>query len=321
MQRPMTVRPGFTLIELLVVIAIIAILIGLILPAVQKVREAAARIQCANNLKQIGLATHDYHDANQRLPPLYDGATSTSQAAFTTPGGTIFFHLLPYIEQNAVYTQAQGLGTSLPTRGQVISVYLCPSDPVSATQFFLPGGDVYAYSNYGANFQVFGSPEAGDVPANCKGTGASFTTRISDGLSNTVLFAEKYRLCFDPTNLDVYGDPLGGTAWADGSWATHGACNMPMIAYGNLQGTVGYTTNYSDQGTVHGRVGAAAIFQVAPRGTPVGSCIPEVAQTPHSVILVVLADGSVRGLSGGMNPSTWWAALTPNSGDVLGSDW
>src|SRR5665213_595548 len=318
MKRRMTARPAFTLIELLVVIAIIAILIGLLLPAIQKVREAAARLQCSNNLKQIGLATHSYHDANQRLPPLYDSATSDSGTAFITPGGTICFHLLPYLEQNNVYTQAHGLGESMPTRGIIIPVYLCPSDPVTAAQAFPGPNDVYASGNYGAIFQVFGSPEAGDVPANCRGTGAGFTNRITDGLSNTVLFAEKYRLCFDPTNLDVNGNPQGGTAWACGSWPTHGASGLPMIAYGNLQGTIGYTTNLSDAGTVHGRVGVAAMFQIAPRETPLGQCSPHVAQTPHSVLLVGVADGSVRGLSGGMNPSTWWTALTPNSGDIMG---
>src|SRR5689334_19895337 len=96
-------RRGFTLIELLVVIAIIATLIGLLLPAVQKVREAANRMQCRNNLKQLGLAAQLYHDAYQHLPPVI-GYYPPAGGAF----GAYFFHLLPYLEQGDLYRSALG---------------------------------------------------------------------------------------------------------------------------------------------------------------------------------------------------------------------
>ena len=131
-------RTAFTLIELLVVIAIIAVLIGLLLPAVQKVRESAARSQCANNLKQIGLACHSYHDAQQGLPPGYlatgpyvDGATDTA------PGWGWAAFLLPQLEQDNVYRQ---LSLSQPVQNSpavqtVLKSFLCPSDNPSPTPF------------------------------------------------------------------------------------------------------------------------------------------------------------------------------------------
>src|SRR5437667_12843175 len=123
-------RRGFTLIELLVVIAIIAILIALLVPAVQKVREAAARIQCANNLKQLGLAMHGYMDTNKGLPPngmySYNGAAVTQVSAWSA-----ISRILPFIEQDTIY---RGIDFSTPYSGQPavtskrIALFVCPSD-------------------------------------------------------------------------------------------------------------------------------------------------------------------------------------------------
>src|SRR5215468_10203317 len=113
-------RQGFTLIELLVVIAIIAILIALLVPAVQKVREAAARTQCTNNLKQIGLGCHNFESTFKRLPPLYGGANpgQTTQGAsqkFNSIWGSTHVFLLPYIEMDNLYKKITNTGATPPT--------------------------------------------------------------------------------------------------------------------------------------------------------------------------------------------------------------
>src|SRR6516165_1269146 len=154
-------RGGFTLIELLVVIAIIAILIGLLLPAVQKVREAAARIQCTNNLKQIGLALHTYHDANKRFPPGYlDGNTDPNSTPDNDvgPGWGWASFILPFIEQGNVYNQINlkvgvGVGSNVGISQQPLVIYQCPSDslqdafPVYDSSFTKPIVMI-AHSNY-----------------------------------------------------------------------------------------------------------------------------------------------------------------------------
>ena len=161
MLSPRKGRPGFTLIELLVVIAIIAILIGLLLPAVQKVREAAARMKCSSQLKQLALACHNYHDTTGLLPPIVLaspalGDISNYNLAFG-PNWAVL--ILPYIEQDNLYKTVAGSIASYPVdsntnwrslRGATLKTFLCPSDSGSETQCARAGGG-WARGNYGAN--------------------------------------------------------------------------------------------------------------------------------------------------------------------------
>jgi prepilin-type N-terminal cleavage/methylation domain-containing protein/prepilin-type processing-associated H-X9-DG protein len=196
-------RRAFTLIELLVVIAVIAVLSGLLLPAVQKVREAAARAQCRNNLKQIGLACHNYHDAQQSFPPGYrasggyiDGATDTA------PGWGWAAFLLPYLEQDNLSARIKfGLpveaAANAPAAQAVLKVYLCPSDLPPATAFTVP--DAFGATVAQAAPSSYAACVGGDESETTDPTGLGVFYRnsrtrladVTDGSSSTLLVGER----------------------------------------------------------------------------------------------------------------------------------
>jgi prepilin-type N-terminal cleavage/methylation domain-containing protein len=226
---------GFTLIELLVVIAIIAILIGLLLPAVQKVRDAAARAKCQNNLKQIGLGLHNYHDTLGRLPPgLINNQYPSSNPPYYYPYWSWMAHLLPFVEQDNLYRQADawahGGGWQWwpwgdfwdnppqsqpnPALGVTVRVYECPADPRSALASSIDFGNGYmrmvAFTDYLGVAGVSGAnngPRDGILDANIQ----IRLTDITDGTSNTLMVGER-----PPSDNLWYGWWFAGAGY-DGS--------------------------------------------------------------------------------------------------------
>jgi competence protein ComGC len=290
LRRSFPARMGFTLVELLVVIGIIAVLIGLLIPAVMKARAAAARIESANKLKQLGLAVQNFGDAHDGRLPNLTGLGPPQPA----DGQPLLVALLPFIEQGtyASYVQAtNGMSSAF-----MIRQYLSSSDPTVWRQ---SGNGV---SSFAANAQVFvGWPRT--------------STTFEDGMSNTIEFAEHYSTCSGTifSWFTDYPSTMRRPTFAD---------NGPEIISWTPNRPEAYTDAYPVK-TGNPPVTVSSIpgltFQVRPK---VSECDPRVAQGLHSGgMLVALADGSVRTLAAGMSAATYWAAVTPAGGEVLGGDW
>jgi prepilin-type N-terminal cleavage/methylation domain-containing protein/prepilin-type processing-associated H-X9-DG protein len=315
---------GFTLIELLVVIAIIAVLIGLLLPAVQKVRDAAARAQCQNNLHQISIALMNCADTNHgNLPPalgtypvnLNGNSEWVCPKPANTAWGGVLYHILPYIEQGNLYNlttcwngnqPAPGGGFGIEDGGGPvpgykyigvpIKSYQCPGDPTIGNG--VGYGNWAAIGSYAYNGVLF--------PADWNGY-SRFPASISDGTSNTMFTTETYG------GIDYPNDE---TLW----WWDYNSFETPLPANGDC-GTLGFfgpaytplivpSPNYCANNQVNWGWGCCASV-----------CMCR-AVSPHvGGINIGMADGSTRFLSQGVSGSTWMYATTPAGGDILGSDW
>jgi prepilin-type N-terminal cleavage/methylation domain-containing protein/prepilin-type processing-associated H-X9-DG protein len=303
----MSSRKGFTLIELLVVIAIIGVLIALLLPAVQKVREAAYRIKCGNNLKQLGVAAHMFHDTHGMLPaaglnyfPNEPNASQVQGNAY----GTAFFHFLPYIEQENLYRATYGEdprfaglvryfgGTPSLCDTQALPLFICPSDPLNTAV-----AEQLALGNYAANTLAFGFHDGQDEGKN------RIPASFPKGVSNTILLTEHYAKCRDSRTGPP---PFLGKDLRNMYWNQKDTAQLTDYAMFQVQ----------------------PIYDpVTPTTDPLTTCIWKRAQTSHQGgINACLADGSVRFVSAAIKgypvqESTWYWALQPDSPAPAPNDW
>lgn len=303
-------RNAFTLIELLVVIAIIAILIGLLLPAVQKIREAANRMKCTSHLKQIGLAAHNYHDTTGKFPAAADPMRFSQMA-----------YLLPYVEQDNLFktinfTVAPSNAANAVPMGTRVPVYMCPSDPSANRAPAGQGGNSYVGS-LGDEILFFTAQTRGVFAF--QGTQYGFAD-ITDGTSNTAMFCERLLGDFNNSVMTERTDlfqPPGGTPMPTTMDQAVANCtpsfspNIFRSDYGAawLQGQ--HWTIYTHAGLPNSR-GCAY-----PPNTQL-----MVANSSHpGGVNLCLCDGSVRFVRNTINIQTWRAVGSKDGGEVLDGNW
>jgi prepilin-type N-terminal cleavage/methylation domain-containing protein len=331
-------RAGFTLVELLVVIAIIGVLIALLLPAIQKVRDASQRTQCQSNMRQVGIALHTSQDANG-LMPSYNPTNGTSgypwpgnlTAPATWTRGSVHFYLLPFLDQTTMMqlwltqTASEGLIGQKPPK-----VFLCPTDPSGTDQLGNNAG--FGISNYVSNGQFF-IPDANGI--------AKIPSGCPDGASTTAMMFERYGACGAVNvapNWSTVGPPgsallqsAGGPWTATGyskiwnttnSWANDANAFNCSVVYFRTDGWINMvgTAARGATGPFNKNTNQWKPFQAQPNVTQ--NCDYSVPQSIHtSGLNVLMGDASVHLVAATVSVSTFSASITPNSGDVVGPDW